>query len=178
MSKITVNAARLHALMTKRNVSDADLAEAIGISRTAMFYLRTGTTKTTTERKMVMIAKELDTTVDYLSGEGDPEEDTSRVAVVLDEPGRKLAQVAANLSLTRKEELIRIAETLLVMEQEQFRATPSSEAFDVILGIYNELQNHTGGRDIVEALEALLRANGISFVPKRSNGLGNHHQGH
>jgi transcriptional regulator with XRE-family HTH domain len=178
MSKITVNAARLHALMTKRNVSDADLAEAIGISRTAMFYLRTGTTKTTTERKMVMIAKELDTTVDYLSGEGDPEEDTSRVAVVLDEPGRKLAQVASSLSATRKEELIRIAETLLVMEQEAFRATPSQEAFDVIIEIYNELQNHTGGRDLVETLEAMFRANGISFAPKRGNGLSNHHQGH
>jgi transcriptional regulator with XRE-family HTH domain len=179
MAEMTVNHRRLNTLMLRRNVKDADVAEATGLARSTVYNLRTGTRGTTSERTLLAIAKALDTTMDYLSSEGDPDkEDDGRVVVRLDEPTRKLAEVATGLSLTRKEELIRIAETLLLMEQEQFQATPSREAFDVLIGIYNELRNHAGGRDLVEVLEAMIRANGISFAPKRGNSFSNHHQSH
>jgi transcriptional regulator with XRE-family HTH domain len=177
MGEVTVNQARLQDLMFRRNMSDGKLAKAAGVSRTLVFYLRTGQTKATAERVLTAIAEALETTVDYLSEEGDVE-DNGQVAVMLDEPGRKLAEVTANLSATRKEELIRIAETLLAMERERSKMPLDAGAMDLLIEIYEQVRTFKKGADPLETLEALFRRNGFPFPPKRDNGLGNERHNH
>jgi transcriptional regulator with XRE-family HTH domain len=178
MADVTVNRERLKSLMLRRNVGDGDMAKLTGISRTTFYYLRTGHHATTSERALTAIAQALDTTVEYLTGEGEPEEEGDRVAVVLDEPGRKLAEITANLSAIRKEELIRMAQVLLDMEREQSKIPPTKEALDVLMGIYEQLRVYSKGADPLAALEAVFRANGINLPPNRSNGLSNEHHNH
>jgi transcriptional regulator with XRE-family HTH domain len=177
MADVTVNGERLKSLMLKRNVGDGDMAKLTGLSRTTFYYLRTGHHNTTSERALTAIAQALDTTVEYLTTEGEPEEEGG-VAVVLDEPGRKLAEVSSNLSAIRKEELIRMAQMLLDMEREQSKIPPTREALDVLVEIYNQLRVYSKGADPLDALEAVLRANGIVLPPNRSNGIGNQPHNH
>jgi transcriptional regulator with XRE-family HTH domain len=180
MADVTVNRERLKSLMLKRNVGDGDMAKLTGISRTTFYYLRTGHHSTTSERALTAIAEALDTTVEYLTGEGEPEEENDRVAVVLDEPTRKLAQVAANLSAVRKEELIRMAQALVDMEREQNKLPLDAGAMDRLIAIYDQLRIFAGGDDPLDSLEELLR-NNRNLPPggtQASNGLGNHSHNH
>jgi transcriptional regulator with XRE-family HTH domain len=177
MADIKVNRARLKTLMLKREVSDGDVGALTGLARTTIYNLRVGNRDTTSERTLFAIAQALDTTVDYLSSEGEPEDDGRRVAVMLDEPGRKLAEVAKNLSAIRKEELIRIAETLVAMEREQSKLPLTAEAMDTLIEIAEQLRVFAGGNDPLEVLEALLNANtnAKGFVPpsQLAKGFGN-----
>jgi transcriptional regulator with XRE-family HTH domain len=178
VSDIAINKDRLQDLMIRRGVNDGQVGQLADMSKGAIRYLRIGTSKTTSERNLRAIAKALDTTVEYLSSEGKPDrEDDGQVAIVVDEPGRKLAEVASRLSAIRKQELVRIAEALLAMEREKSKIPLEPEAMDRLIAIYDQLRVFAGGADPLDSLEALLKNNGVFLSgAKPSNGLGN--QGH
>lgn len=178
MNDISVNSERLKDLMLRRKVGDSKLAELSGLGRTTIYYLRSGQTKATSERNLRTIAAALDTTVAYLSGEGEAQEDSERVAVLLTEPIRQLAEVANSLSEIRQEELIRMARALVELEREQFQSIPSSESMDALIDIYNDIKAFAGGADPIVTLQAFLRAStGKAVLPAESSkGIGNHLQ--
>ena len=63
---MSITGTRLKDLRTKRNVSQADVAKAIGISRTAYVKYETGASKPV--RKLHELAKYFNVSADYLLG--------------------------------------------------------------------------------------------------------------
>lgn len=152
---------------------DADLAALTNMSKSTIYYLRTGKHKSTSAENLKKIADALETTPDYLM-RSDEEDDDRRVAVLLPEPIRKLAQIAGNLSDVRQEELIRIAEALEKLERDQPVYVLPTRMMEVLLEVAGELGIES---ESLEELEELLRgqppARLVDFGPTQPvNNLG------
>jgi DNA-binding Xre family transcriptional regulator len=71
LSEARFNKERLAELMARRALSDAELAEKAGVSRTMIFYLRKGKRQTASAEVVAKIAAALNTTTAYLLGQGE-----------------------------------------------------------------------------------------------------------
>lgn len=153
MSELRFNRGRLQDLMDKRELVDADLAALAGLSKSTIYYLRTGKHKSTSAEKLKRIADALETTPEYLM-RSDEETDDKRVPVLLPEPIRRLAQIAGGLSDVRQEELIRLAEALEKLEREQPVHALPTRIMEILLEVAGELGIES---ESLDELEELLR---------------------
>lgn len=145
---------RLVALMKARGIGDTELAEAAGVSRTMIFYLKKGRRQSASAEVMTRIADALNTTVDYLLGEnGDRQPPMQK----LPEPIRQLAEVAGRLSEVRQEELLHIAAALEKLEREQSEHPIPSGSMRVLLELAEQLRERGGNEDLLSLLESLFR---------------------
>jgi transcriptional regulator with XRE-family HTH domain len=152
-----INHLKLKDLMERRGLSDGQLAEKVDMGRTTVYYLRTGKQEGTSEKNLKAIAGVLETTVDYLTGEGEvPAVSDGRVAMLLPEPVRKLAQIANSLPEDRQEELLRIASVLLDIERERAEQDLTEEGFQELLEIAEALRESGAPGDAVELLEKFV----------------------
>jgi transcriptional regulator with XRE-family HTH domain len=152
MSELRFNRVRLQKLMDEKGLVDAELASLAGVSKSTIYYLRTGKHKSTSAEKLRRIAVALGTTPEYLLGHDGAEPlDDHLVPVMLPAPIRHLAQVAMRLSELRQEEAIRIVEALEEMERAQPVLTLPLRAMDLLLDVAAEL-----GIEEDESLDELL----------------------
>lgn len=107
------DAGRLKRLMTKKSIGDTELARKAGVSRQMIFHLRKGSRQTASAEVVQKMADALDTTVPYLLGDDEGEEES------IPETIAKLLEIVEKLSETRQEELVRIANAFRQLEDEE-----------------------------------------------------------
>lgn len=157
MGEMRFDAERLQDLMDRRGVSDYQVAEAAGISRTMVYYLRKGQRKSASAEVMTKLAKALETTVDYFIGADDST--NGRVTVTVPEGVRRLTEVANRLSELRQEELVRIAEVLEKFEREEAERNAEEDArqiaeIEAAVNVYERKHGTTAADDLIAILAA------------------------
>lgn len=151
MEEIHFDKARLGEAMKRQGFSDYTLAEKTGISRTAIYYLRTGKRGQPSAEIVKRLADGLGTTVEYLMGIDDPKlSATPKMPAAI----QQLADIAGNLSEIRQEELIRIATALQKLEQEQQTLTTPQVA--ALMELHEKLREQGVSEDVLDLLESLL----------------------
>lgn len=142
---------RLAEAMRRQDFNDYSLAAKTGISRTAIYYLRTGKRAQPSAEIVKRLAEGLGTTVEYLMGFDAPAL-TARPR--LPETIRQLAEIAGGLSEVRQAELVRIAEALRKLEEEQQTLTTPMVA--TLMALHEKLREQGVTEDALDLLETLI----------------------
>lgn len=151
MAEIRFDKERLAEAMERQGFSDYTLAKKTGISRTAIYYLKTGKRAQPSAEIVKRLAEGLGTTVEYLMGVDDL---SLTAAPKMSAAIQQLAAIAGNLSEVRQEELIRIATALQALEHEQqILTTPMVAA---LMELSEKLREQGVSEDVMQLLEALL----------------------
>lgn len=151
MTEVRFDRERLLELMEREKMGDTELGRKAGVSRTMIYYLKTGKRKTASAEVVSRIAGALNASTAYLLGE---EEGQNTLAQVLPSAVHQLTEIAVGLSGLRQEELLRIAATLQALEAEEGRRTIAPAVHEVIRLV--ERIQPAGGEELIEALQTLI----------------------
>lgn len=154
MTDLQFNGDRLADLMKRKKVSDGDVAKSTGLSRTMIYYLRKGKRKSASAENIAKIAEALETNTNYFltDSAGD-----TRVAVMLPEPLRQLAEVAGRLSEVRQGELLRIAAALEELEREQVIYSMPAAVMQELIAFADQIEEEGSDTELLPILETLFR---------------------
>lgn len=136
------SADRMDRLMGELDISDGELATLTGLSRSMIYYLRTGKRTGVSGENLRRIADSLHTTVDYLLGEDVPP--GGAIPMHLPAPIRRLATVAQQLSGYRQEELIRFAETMAEIDRERKTRPVDQQTMAMLLETLERVERERG----------------------------------
>jgi transcriptional regulator with XRE-family HTH domain len=149
------NAARLQALMDEQNISDYKLAAKTGVSRTMIYYLRTGGRKGADTEIVLKLANYFGKPVEYLMSDEDPPSDEPQLSDAL----RRIAEISATLSRMRQEELARIAETLANLDHEQQTKPLPNGMTRALMDLVDDVRRHGISDDeMLNLLESIIRS--------------------
>jgi transcriptional regulator with XRE-family HTH domain len=115
IKKPMINLTRLKELMEKRGMTMVDLAKEAEVSYDTIFSIHSGRRPNTSSATLRKLAKALRVSVnDLLEGGGEDVIENELPQIV-----RQLAEIATELSETRQEELVRIADAFKKLESEE-----------------------------------------------------------
>lgn len=150
MSELTFRADRLNQLMQQRKLNDGQLAYQAKLSKSMVFYLRTGGRDNVSATVAGRLAEILGTSVEYLVGMTD---DAAPVKLRLDEELERLLHQARHLPRHRRRDLLRMAETFanenaqdqMVSVLGMVRELGGEEAETLLVGFLSSLRPDRGG---------------------------------
>lgn len=137
---------RLEELMKKRGLNDGQLAYMAGMSKSMIFYLRSGERPNVSAVNAAKIAEALGCSVDYLLGLSD---DPLPSRLELGEVGIELLTIAKTLPESRQRDL------LLIAQAYQEAGEPTPEVMELLLDKIEELGGPEEYDRIMTALESL-----------------------
>lgn len=152
LNEVRFDPAKLIAAMKSARIGDTKLAEAAGISRQMIFYMKKGERNGVSAEILGRIAKVLEINVsELMTGNGTVDDDKPPMQK-LPESIRRLAEVASRLSDVRREELLRIATSLEELEREQSIYPMPVQVMDALLSLAKEV----GAGDVLIQLQAMI----------------------
>ncbi len=145
-----INLTRLNQLMTENDMNMTDLAAASGVSYSTIYSIHKVRRANTSSATINKLAKALHASANDLlqGGAGDLEEEM---------PGavKHLAQIAAELSEARQEELVRIADALKKLEKEEGYFSVDRQKMLTLLHAAENLPPGAKTADLLRALQEL-----------------------
>jgi transcriptional regulator with XRE-family HTH domain len=160
MSGLTFRHDRLQQLMDKRGLNDGQLAYKADISKSMVYYLRTGGRDNVSATIAGILAKELGTSVEYLVGMTD---DPAPIKQQLEQEIEALLQAARQLPRYRQRDLRRLAETF------------ANENIQDQMEMALDMIRHYGGERIEDSLVDFLRSlRPDDSMPPRLTGESHH----
>lgn len=168
MAEAKFRADRFAELMEKRGFTDGKLAYLSGVSRTMIFYMKKGEREKVSVEILTPLARELGTSVQYLSDQTDDPSPTQKTMSTI---AADIVNVIEELPPSKQREFQKIAESLLDIERKSTVETIYSELMERI----TRLAEIEGGEEALERLiDHLSSASGRSSggsgpsVPRRS----------
>lgn len=153
--KTQINLTRLKKLMGKKGWGVGELAQYSKVKYQTVYSIYVGRRTNTASGTLKALVAALDTSTDYLLDESDDEEPPIQK---LPEAIRQLAEIANQLSGVRQEELLRIAQALRQLEEDQATAPLPSGSMRALLELADKIKEQGGNDDLLESLRALFRS--------------------
>lgn len=152
-----ISRARLDELLSKNKMSMRDLADASGVSYDTIYSIRSGRRPNTSSATVRKLAKAFRASANDLLEDAEELEEESPLLL------RQLTDIAAELSETRQEELIRIADAFKKLEDEESEPPLTRNKMLRLLTAYKSL----GPDGLADLIQAIRSERGRGDTPGR-----------
>lgn len=149
MQSTHVDLARLEQLLARKKWSTSDLAKHSGLKYNTVYSLRKGRRVNHSAQTLMAIAQSFGVSVDYLLGKTDEDE--------IVDIAQQLADIVMRLNETRREELMRVAQALEMIDMQRRDELPPDETMATLLEVARQFEKLGRTDELERALRALLQ---------------------
>lgn len=151
MDEVVFRADRFDALMKKRGFSNGELAIASKVSRTMIYYMRTGQRSKVSAKILAAVAGPLKTSLQWLMGETD---DSSPIQKTMSAVAANIVDLVDKLPPSKQREFQELGKVLLAVDQSSDIEMIYAELMERI----TRLAELDGGEEALQRLEKELRS--------------------